>query len=333
MSRDELQTSFDFEESARSGGARAVAAAIAGHHADHPEAGGLVIVLSPETDDRQVLAGGAEGALRAAISSAVSSGHEEIWAPAPTDGSTVALDLRTLPDIVRAAVDGAGIVDIHVAAVERDDRIACCVLWLDQGTGAPIPADAAQVHQLLAAAVDRDRTRDAELAVANALAADDTEPAEPDADPMDAILGRDEFAARLDDFDGDEAVIAVVDIDDLDGIASAYDDDIAEQVAWETARRLTSNCRGTDLVARLGASGLGVLFAQANRAAAMTIVKRVHAQVSDPVDTDAGLLGITATVAFAHQDGLLDLEELLDSAESAVASSRRTGPGRLVLAS
>ena len=140
MSRDELQTSFDFEESARSGGARAVAAAIAGHHADHPEAGGLVIVLSPETDDRQVLAGGAEGALRAAISSAVSSGHEEIWAPAPTDGSTVALDLRTLPDIVRAAVDGAGIVDIHVAAVERDDRIACCVLWLDQGTGAPTSA-------------------------------------------------------------------------------------------------------------------------------------------------------------------------------------------------
>ena len=36
--------------------------------------------------------------------------------------------------------------------------------------------------------------------------------------------------------------------------------------------------------------------------------------------------------ALAYQDGLVDLEELYDAAESAVTSGKRSGGGKLVLA-
>jgi hypothetical protein len=42
---------------------------------------------------------------------------------------------------------------------------------------------------------------------------------------------------------------------------------------------------------------------------------------------------VTATVALSHQFGLVDMEELFESADSAVASGKRSGHGRLVIAS
>ena len=327
MARDELQTSFSFDEAAHSGGSHAVAASIAGYYADRP-GNGIIIVVDPASDRPQVVAGGTETALRAAISTAVSAGASAIWSDAPSGGSTAPLDLRALPENVRAATDGAGVVAAEVGSVRRDDIVHSVAIWLDTGHGTVVDADRQQVLHLLAAAADRDRERAAEEAAMRASMAATAAAAAPDVDPLDAIADRDAFDSALDDFEGDEAVIALVDLDDFEQIAPDEITAIAELVAG----RLVANCRGSDIVARLEDRRFAVLLPQAERSAAMSIVKRIHEQLGAAGHAD-GAKPVSATVAFAHQDGLLDLEEMLESAEHAIGASRRNGPGRLVLAS
>ena len=328
MARDELQTSFSFDEAAHSGGSHAVAASIAGYYADAPD-NGIIIVVDPLSDRPQVVAGGTETALRAAISTAVSAGASAIWTDAPADGSTAPLDLRALPENVRAATDGAGVVAAQSGAVRHGDVVHSVAIWLDTGRGTGADADRQQVLHLLDAAAARDRERAAEEAAMQAsMAAAEAASAAPALDPLDAVADRNAFDTALDDFEGDEAVIALIDLDDFEQIAPDELTSIAELVAG----RLVANCRGSDVVARLEDRRFAVLLPQAERSAAMSIVKRIHEQLGAAGHPD-GATPVSATVVFAHQDGLLDLEELLESAEHAIGASRRNGPGRLVLAS
>ena len=62
------------------------------------------------------------------------------------------------------------------------------------------------------------------------------------------------------------------------------------------------------------------------------IAKRLAAAVAAPLPDDLGPDSVTATTALAHQSGLVDLEEMFDSAAAAVASGKRSGTGKLVLA-
>ncbi len=335
MARDELLTSFDFDESARSGGSHAVAASIASYYAATVGLGGIVLLVAPDRDGGQVVAGGAESTLRAAISSATSTGSFPAWQHAPETG-TAPLDRSHLPETVRAATDGAGVVEIHVGAVVRNGRPSTAVLWFDTGGGVADEAARQQVLDLLSASALRDEEQAAAAAVADAERAAEeaaAAAAAPHVDPLDAIVDGDEFQDVLDDYDGDEAILVLLDIDEFGAIVADRTTDDRAAIVDEVAVRLTNNCRGSDVVARLDEHRFAVLLGQANRNAGMAIVKRVHGQVTEPISVAGVSTVFSITVAFAHQDGLLDLDDLLDSAERAVSNSRRTGPGRLVLAS
>lgn len=335
MSRDELLTSFDFDESARSGGSHAVAASIASYYAATDGAGGVVILVAPDRSGVQVVAGGTESTLRAAISSATSTGSFPAWQYAPPEG-TARLSFANLPETVRATVDGAGVTAIHVGAIVRNDRPASAALWFDSGTGVASDEERQQVLDLLSAAADRDAEQaaiDAAAEADRAAAAAAAAAAAPQVDPLDAIVDEDAFQDVMDDYEGDEAILMLLDVDEFDAITADRPEDAVEELLEELAVRLTSNCRDSDVVARLDEHRFAVLLDQAGKNAALAIAKRVHDHVTEPISAGGVSTLVNVTVAFAHQDGLLDLDDLLDSAERAVSNSRRTGPGRLVLAS
>ncbi len=335
MSRDELLTSFDFDESARSGGSHAVAASIAGYYAATAGIGGIVLLVAPDRSGVQVVAGGTESTLRAAISSAVSTGSFPAWQHAP-DAGTAILDVSLLPETVRAATDGAGVTAIHVGGVRYEDRPASTALWFDTGAGVASDEARQQVLDLLNAAAVRDAAQaaiDAAAAADRAAEEAATAAAAPQIDPLDAIVDSDRFQDVLDDYEGDEAILLLLDVDEFAAIATDRDADDVQEIVDEVALRLTDNCRGSDVVARLDRHRFAVLLGHANKNAAMAIAKRIHGQVTEPIAAGGISTMLTVTVAFAHQDGLLDLDDLLETAERAVSNSRRAGPGRLVMAS
>lgn len=335
MSRDELLTSFSFDESARSGGSHAVAASIASYYGSTPGIGGVIILVAPDRSGVQVVAGGTESALRAAISSAASAGSFPVWQQAPAE-DTSELDRQLLPETVRAATDGAGVLRIDIGSVVRNGRPTATVLWIDVGSGAADEQARRQVLDLLEAAAERDEAQAASDAIAEAertAAAAAAAAAAPQVDPLEAIVDAETFEAAFDDYDADEAILVLLDIDEFEAIAADRTPGDIDRIVEEIALRLTSNCRDTDLIAQLDDHRFAILLGDANRNAGMAIVKRVHDRVAEPIATGECDTVVSLTVAFAHQDGLLDLEDLLDSAERAVANSRRSGPGRLVLAS
>jgi diguanylate cyclase (GGDEF)-like protein len=350
MSSDDLQTSFSFDDQ-RSGGMDAVAASIATYATEDQRAGGVVIVLRPESDRPQVVAGGEVSALRAAVSVAVAGGNHRLWETAPEQDTTT-IAVNTLPEVVRAAAEGAGVVDVHVGVVREAGALRCAAMWFETPAGVVPAAERRSALQLLAGASGRDLVR--EQAEAEEAAARATEreaaaaaeaarvaeslvltidPDDPTQNPMTGLANRETFDEILDDFDGDEAVLMLVGVDGFDELTDTYGDEVGRQVLRAIASRLNATSRGTDVVAHLDTDRFGILFGNANRGAAMAIAKRVQAETAEPVDTIDGPISVSVTIGFGHQESPLDLEELFESSEHALESGRRSGRGKLVLAS
>ena len=87
-----------------------------------------------------------------------------------------------------------------------------------------------------------------------------------------------------------------------------------------------------DVIARIGHDRFVVLLGDVPRSEVMVVAKRLMAAIAAPLPDGSGPAAVTATAALAYQDGLVDLEELYDAAESAVRSGKRSGGGKLVLA-
>ena len=100
---------------------------------------------------------------------------------------------------------------------------------------------------------------------------------------------------------------------------------------WHVADRLVASCRSTDLVARIGSDTFAILFGEIDRATALVVSKRLVTVIAEPLPAEVGPEAVSATIALSHQFGLVDTEELLDSANDALASGKRAGRGRLFL--
>ena len=149
---------------------------------------------------------------------------------------------------------------------------------------------------------------------------------------MTGLSTRQRFTQLLDDFESDQASLLLVDIDGLDAIRETYGGDVADMVVRVVADRVVTTCRAVDVLARLGDDQFAVFFDNPDRTTAVQVSKRLLAMIAEPLGIDGGPATATATIAFAHQHGLVDIEELFESADSALASAKRSGPGRLVLA-
>lgn len=317
--------------------ARATAAAVA-----QDDYGVLVIVVRPEADDVKVVSGGGTGVLRAAVSVAVAAGNDRVWRDAP-HADTAECPVSVLPEVITASADAAGVHVAHTGCVRRDGELDAVAIWFESWRGVADVAERRRVladleHAALIAADQR------QVAAERAAAAAPVVPEEPvstertwDAsDPrLDAttgVLASDSFVEGFDDFEGDEATMIMLDLDDFHAVADEHGDDVSDAVLRETADRLVTELSPSDVIARIGHDRFVVLLGDVPRSEVMVVAKRLMAAIAAPLPDGSGPAAVTATAALAYQDGLVDLEELYDAAESAVRSGKRSGGGKLVLA-
>ena len=316
------------------------AATITTQAVDDPSHGVLVVVVRPEAPDHQVIAGGGTGILRAAVSVATAAGNDRAWRDAP-HGDTAEQPVRALPEVIAAAAEADGVRAVHTGCVRVDGTIESVAIWFETWNGVAAPEQRRSALTALAEAGERERARRAAVtAAAPAVSAADLptaarrefDPGDPELDPVTGLLRVDRFDELLSDFDRDEAMLVLLDLDGFAAVAEDWGDDVSDQVVREIADRLVSNCRRDDVIARLGDDRFAVLFGAIERSEVIEIAKRLLAAVAEPLPADLGPDHVTATVALAHQVGLVDLEEMLDSAAGALASGKRSGAGRIVLA-
>jgi diguanylate cyclase (GGDEF)-like protein len=297
----------------------------------------LVLALNPTEDDRRVVASAGQSAIRAAVSVAVAAGNTRAWAGAKGE-AIVGVDIKTLPEIIRAAVTPAGITTVDVATVDDGDRPACFVMWLsrtptetaDESLDAARREILARLHQ--AVAVDRGQAEAAAETAARAAAAK-PRPAAPTVDLLASLPDRGAFQAVLDELESEAAGLLVLAIDDIDTIRGANGSLAAEGVIRGVAERLSAGSRKGDVVARIADDTFAVLLRDVERHVAFEISKRLRAELAEPIEHDRSVLTVEFSVGLAHEAGLIDPDQLFGSATSAMREARQAGGARMLVAS
>lgn len=312
------------------------AAAAASTRAAYDVTQGIVVIVArPGTDTVQVVSGGGTGVLRAAVSVAVAAGNDRVWRAAP-DGDTVEQPTSTLPEVIRAAAEAAGVRAVHTGIARRGDVVDVIAMWFETAAGV---ADADERRLTLtelarAAAIDAERAAQAPAAVDEVAVETQRlwDASDPRLDALTGVLNATEFMALLEDYEREEANLLLIDLDRFASVAETWGDEVSDLVLRTTADRILTDLRRDDVVGRLGHDRFAVLFGDLERSMVLQIGKRIIAQIAEPLGLDEGPANVTATVALAHQMGLVDLEEMLDSAGAALRSGKLSGEGRLILA-
>lgn len=322
----------------------AVATTAAARADREPAMGELVIVARTADGGFRAIGGGGVGPLRAAISVAVAADNTRLWSG--VDGlDTVERPTRSMPEIVRTAAEASNITTAHVGCVLDDSvpSVAAVAVWFEVDGAVASTADRRSTMEMLSAAAERQRSFFAEQAAHRAANAPAPEEApsgrrefdadDPSLDRATGLATRADFEGAMDAYESDEATLVVVDLDGFADVPEKFGDVVADAVLREIADRMVSSCRRDDLIARIGPDTFAILFADAPRSVGLQIAKRLLDTIATPLAIAGGPESITATVALAHQFGLVDMEELMESAGDAVASGKRSGTGRLVIAS
>jgi diguanylate cyclase (GGDEF)-like protein len=340
---DDLKSTLIGVDAAPGGEIEAIAVAAAAAADRDPHVGELVIVARTANGGHRAVGGGNVGPLRAAISVAVAAGNTRLWEGA-TDGDTVERSVRSLPEVVRTAAEASGVHIAHVGCVQ-DDSIAAVAVWFEIDGNVADPAERRHTMQLLDVAAEHQRefleARAAAVTAETSSSHDDSDGTtgrsfdadDPHLDATTGLATRAEFEQAMAHYESDEATLVVVDLDGFSRIGEQYGEQMTDSVLRVVADRLVGACRGTDLIARIGIDTFAVLFSEASRAVGLRVAKRLLDEISLPLDIGGGPEKVTATVALAHQFGLVDMEELFESADDAIASGKRAGTGRLVVAS
>jgi diguanylate cyclase (GGDEF)-like protein len=312
------------------------AAAATTRAVDDASQGVLVVVLRPGADDVQVISGGGTGVLRAAVSVAVAAGNDRLWREAP-HGDTVECSVRALPEVIAAAAEAGGVRSVHTGCIRRGEELDAVAVWFETWNGVAGREERRRTlddleHAALIAAEHR-AMHVAEEATAAVVVGPRTWDAEdPRLDASTGTLTAEAFADAVDEFDGDEATMLVIDLDGFSEVAATWGTETSDAVLRTVVDRLLGSLRRGDLVARIEHDRFAVLLGEADRSSVMQIGKCILNEIAEPLPSDLGPTCVTATVALAHQSGLVDLEDMFDSALAAVASGKRSGTGRLVLA-
>ncbi|MDW3213264.1 MAG: GGDEF domain-containing protein [Ilumatobacteraceae bacterium] len=335
----------DADMAAPSGSEIVAVANAASARADHDSAmGELVIVARTADGGHRAIGGGGVGPLRAAISVAVAAENARLWSG--VEGTeTIERSTRSMPEIVRTAAEASNITTAHVGCIidDAEPPLAAVAVWFEVDGAVAGPNDRRSTMELLAAAAERQRRHFAAKAAERAANAPAPEEApsgrrefdadDPSLDSVTGLATRADFESAMDAYESDEATLVVVDLDGFAKVPAECGDVVADAVLREIADRMVSSCRRDDLIARIGPDTFAILFADAPRSVGLHIAKRLLDTIAMPLPIAGGPEVVTATVALAHQFGLVDMEELMESADDAVASGKRSGTGRLVIAS
>ncbi len=123
----------------------------------------------------------------------------------------------------------------------------------------------------------------------------------------------------------DQIGVMFLDLDRFKAINDSLGHAAGDEVLVQTARRLQSHVRPTDIVARIGGDEFTVAaFGIGSIAEARSLADRVHRAFAEPVMIAGGehQLGASIGVSFGSLDSL-DLDELLASADHALYEAKR----------
>jgi len=310
----------------------------------YDDASGLfVIAVWPETDMRRVVSNGAAGTLRAAVSVAVAAGNDRVWSDAPDD--TIAeYAVTSLPEVVRSAASASGHESVHIGVVRDHGSAICVAMWFAEAltTRSTQHEQRVEAMRTLTSAVAREIEFDAANVAASDVTPEQTDldgyrpiefdPDDPNVDPLTGLSNRVRFDEALDEYELDEATLLFIGLDGFTDFTATYGTDSGDALLRETAARLAAVCRKNDLIARIGIDEFAILLDNTDRSSGLNTSKRLLAVIAEPLPEHIAPTGITASVGLAHEFGLLDMIELFESAGDAVASSKRSGPGRVVIA-
>ena len=156
-------------------------------------------------------------------------------------------------------------------------------------------------------------------------------------DPLTDLLNRRGFERALVEElsraarDGSHTSCVLVDCDDFKRINDDLGHDIGDAVLREVARRLRTELRPSDRVARVGGDEFLLLLPGTRVAEALLVAERVREVLADgPVVTTCGDVAMTASLAVVDVGGRAGtLENILARAHEYLQSSKRSGKNRV----
>jgi len=153
-------------------------------------------------------------------------------------------------------------------------------------------------------------------------------------DPTTGLLNRQAFrelvAAQLRRRGGPSA-LAVVDLDGFKAVNDSRGHPAGDEVLGLVATAIRANLRAQDLASRYGGDEFVVYLADCPVEGALRIMERIRAVVA--AVTGASGSTVTASVGLALSvDGSMDLDALVDTADRALLSVKRSGKNQLLLA-
>ena len=282
------------------------------------------VILHPNGDFPHVVSSGPHRPLNDAVRVLVESRNDRMWRDAP-HGEPIEMAVVRLPEIVRAAAELEQMAAVHIGRITIDGETEAVVLWFVTATkqsslGRNSLAARRNLLRLLNVAVEHHHS--AQLLRASA-----------DQDALTGLTNRDVFDRTLGELQSDQATLLFIDLDHFKDVNDTYGHHIGDQVLAEVANRLRTVCRPKDLIARLGGDEFAVLLTNVERSEALGVAKRLLSAIGEPLPASFGPERISASVGVAHQFGALDPEELLESADEAMHSGKRSGRDRVVIAS
>lgn len=150
-------------------------------------------------------------------------------------------------------------------------------------------------------------------------------------DSLTGLANRDEFHARTHAATGPYSVL-YIDIDHFKLVNDTYGHRIGDAVLVEVAGRIEQVCRAHDLVARLSGDEFAVMVNDVDPETATEIGQRVIDTVARPLPGGIGPVAVTVSVGLARHHTREPAETVIDRADRAMLTAKRTGRGRLITA-
>jgi diguanylate cyclase (GGDEF)-like protein len=159
-------------------------------------------------------------------------------------------------------------------------------------------------------------------------------------DELTGLLNRREFDRILDEEQeralrfGHPLALVMVDIDRFKAINDTHGHLVGDAVLREVARRLVTQVRTVDRVARFGGEEIGLILMQTDRAGALEVAQRAcEAMRKEPVRPNNLVLHVTisAGVAELPQDAAT-ATDLIGAADKALYAAKAAGRDRVVAA-